>query len=167
MEKKVQIVADVNFINSTLKKQHLRTEKLRRQRTTPRNESSQDRQQRKRLPESSVRNKLKRAERNVQYIAQTLTEMRQAEEVGLRRQFNKQTFDLGLSPIAANRCRCTVVLIVNRATIKIEADWQFISLVIDRILLFIFAFCISAGTLITILSAPSITDTRAPIITTY
>lgn len=76
-------------------------------------------------PSSDVRNKLRRAERNVHYIAQTLTERRQAEET--------------------------------------EADWQFISLVIDRILLVIFAFFITAGTLFTILSAPSITDTRQPI----
>ncbi|XGW23390.1 hypothetical protein V3C99_005545 [Haemonchus contortus] len=74
---------------------------------------------------SAVRNKLRRAEQNVHYIAQTLTERRQAEET--------------------------------------EADWQFISLVIDRILLVIFATFISAGTLITFLSAPSITDTRQPI----
>ncbi|CAJ0593787.1 unnamed protein product [Cylicocyclus nassatus] len=76
-----------------------------------------------------VRNQLKRAERNVQYIAQTLTERRKAEEN--------------------------------------EADWQFISMVIDRILLIIFAISISVGTLLTIVSAPSITDTREPITTTY
>ncbi|KAK6053108.1 hypothetical protein COOONC_09389 [Cooperia oncophora] len=80
-----------------------------------------------RRSDSIVRNKLRRAERNVQYIAETLTERRQAEEN--------------------------------------EADWQFISLVIDRILLVIFAFFITAGTLITFLSAPSITDTRQPITT--
>ncbi|VDL76031.1 unnamed protein product [Nippostrongylus brasiliensis] len=74
---------------------------------------------------SIVRNKLRRAERNVHYIAQTLTERRQAEET--------------------------------------EADWQFISLVIDRILLVFFVISITAGTLFTILSAPSITDTREPI----
>ncbi|KAJ1349477.1 hypothetical protein KIN20_005052 [Parelaphostrongylus tenuis] len=74
---------------------------------------------------SSVRDKLRRAEQNVQYIAQTLTERRQGEEL--------------------------------------EADWQFVSLVIDRILLVIFAFTITAGTLVTVLSAPSITDTREPI----
>uniref|UniRef100_A0A0R3PLI5 Neur_chan_LBD domain-containing protein n=1 Tax=Angiostrongylus costaricensis TaxID=334426 RepID=A0A0R3PLI5_ANGCS len=76
---------------------------------------------------SAVRDKLRRAEHNVQYIAQTLTERRQAEEM--------------------------------------EADWQFISLVIDRILLVIFAFSITAGIFVTILSAPSITDTREPITT--
>ncbi|KAL6730928.1 hypothetical protein Aduo_001847 [Ancylostoma duodenale] len=104
------------------------TEKLRRQQSSSAG-SALERQQRIKRPGNSVRNKLRRAERNVQYIAQTLTDRRQAEEI--------------------------------------EADWQFISLVIDRILLFIFAFSISAGTLITILSAPSITDTREPITTTY
>ncbi|RCN40238.1 hypothetical protein ANCCAN_13837, partial [Ancylostoma caninum] len=104
------------------------TERLRRQQSSSAG-SALERQQRIKRPGNSIRNKLRRAERNVQYIAQTLTDRRQAEET--------------------------------------EADWQFISLVIDRILLFIFAFSISAGTLITILSAPSITDTREPITTTY
>ncbi|EYC29618.1 hypothetical protein Y032_0006g3074 [Ancylostoma ceylanicum] len=91
------------------------TERLRRQQSSSAG-SALERQQRIKRPGNSVRNKLRRAERNVQYIAQTLTDRRQAEET--------------------------------------EADWQFISLVIDRILLFIFAFSITAGTLITILSAP-------------
>ncbi|VDN36089.1 unnamed protein product [Cylicostephanus goldi] len=55
-----------------------------------------------------------------------------------------------------------VYLLINN-----EADWQFISMVIDRILLIIFAISISVGTLLTIVSAPSITDTREPITTTY
>ncbi|KJH46577.1 Neurotransmitter-gated ion-channel transmembrane region [Dictyocaulus viviparus] len=76
---------------------------------------------------NSVRNKLRQAERNVQYISQTLTERRQAEEI--------------------------------------EADWQFVSLVIDRILLMIFVLSTTAGSLIIILSAPSITDTH-PYVTT-
>ncbi|VDM81066.1 unnamed protein product [Strongylus vulgaris] len=54
---------------------------------------------------------------------------------------------------------------LRRAERNNEADWQFVSMVIDRILLIIFAFSITVGTLLTIVSAPSITDTRKPITT--
>ncbi|KIH68975.1 hypothetical protein ANCDUO_00677 [Ancylostoma duodenale] len=59
---------------------HHKTEKLRRQQSSSAG-SALERQQRIKRPGNSVRNKLRRAERNVQYIAQTLTDRRQAEEV--------------------------------------------------------------------------------------
>ncbi|VDN36530.1 unnamed protein product [Cylicostephanus goldi] len=55
------------------------TEKLRRKQSS--HASPTRRQEPDNETGNRVRNKLKRAERNVQYIAQTLTEMRKAEEV--------------------------------------------------------------------------------------
>uniref|UniRef100_A0A8R1DH75 Neur_chan_memb domain-containing protein n=2 Tax=Caenorhabditis japonica TaxID=281687 RepID=A0A8R1DH75_CAEJA len=71
------------------------------------------------------REKLRKAERNVHFIAKTLTDERRAQEA--------------------------------------EADWQFVSLVIDRILLVFFAITIAVGTILTIFSAPSLYDARKPI----
>ncbi|CAD6194789.1 unnamed protein product [Caenorhabditis auriculariae] len=73
----------------------------------------------------SVREKLRKAERNVHFIAQTLMKQRRLQEA--------------------------------------EADWQFVSLVVDRILLIVFAASIALGTLLTVVTAPSIRDTRPPI----
>lgn len=71
------------------------------------------------------REKLRKAERNVHFIAKTLTDERKAQEA--------------------------------------EADWQFVSLVIDRLLLIIFAITITIGTVLTIVSAPTMLDNREPI----
>ncbi|EGT50679.1 hypothetical protein CAEBREN_05701 [Caenorhabditis brenneri] len=71
------------------------------------------------------REKLRKAERNVHFIAKTLTDERKAQEA--------------------------------------EADWQFVSLVIDRLLLVIFTITITTGTVLTIFSAPTMLDNREPI----
>ncbi|GMR54310.1 hypothetical protein PMAYCL1PPCAC_24505, partial [Pristionchus mayeri] len=69
--------------------------------------------------------RLRRAERNVHYIAQTLVERRTVDEN--------------------------------------IADWHFLSLVIDRLLLVLFALLITIGSAGILLSAPSIRDDRKPI----
>ncbi|CCD73567.2 AcetylCholine Receptor [Caenorhabditis elegans] len=71
------------------------------------------------------REKLRKAEKNIHFIAKTLTDERRAQEA--------------------------------------EADWQFVSLVIDRMLLIIFSFTITIGTILTIFSAPTMRDNREPI----
>ncbi|CAP20664.2 Protein CBR-ACR-6 [Caenorhabditis briggsae] len=71
------------------------------------------------------REKLRKAERNIHFIAKTLTDERKAEEA--------------------------------------EADWQFVSLVMDRILLIIFTITITIGTVLTMFSAPTMCDDREPI----
>uniref|UniRef100_A0A1I7WTX1 BHLH domain-containing protein n=1 Tax=Heterorhabditis bacteriophora TaxID=37862 RepID=A0A1I7WTX1_HETBA len=73
-------------------------------------------------PASTLRDKLKRAERNVHYIAQTLTDRRKVD----------------------------------------EADWQFISLVVDRALLMIFTSCITVGTLFTARKTTNLHPVTAP-----
>ncbi|CAI4231701.1 unnamed protein product [Auanema sp. JU1783] len=83
--------------------------------------------EKKTATEESVRDTLRRAERNVNYISQTLTERRTDQEAA--------------------------------------EDWRFVSLVVDRILLYIFGITISVTSLVAALAAPSIFDTTPPIST--
>ncbi|CAB3407734.1 unnamed protein product [Caenorhabditis bovis] len=71
------------------------------------------------------REKLRKAERNVHFIAKTLTDARKREEA--------------------------------------EADWQFVGMVIDRILLIFFSITIAVSTVLLAIASPSMFDDRKPL----